>query len=102
MQKKVSELYGIADSAAADQQTTEVQQISEQLLNHAVRMFLDYLRKTRHSRRKSGPGSQSSSAGKDTAKEFLIDQVGFFTLRVLLFSFSSLRLAIIGHRYLLV
>jgi hypothetical protein len=76
VKRKVSEIYGIADPAAVDEQSAEVQQISKQLLDHAVRMFLDYLRKTRHSRRKNSSGSQSSSVGKDTAKDKFIDQVG--------------------------
>jgi hypothetical protein len=76
VKRKVSEIYGIADAAAVDEQSAEVQQISKQLLDHAVRMFLDYLRKTRHSRRKNSSGTQNSSVGKDTAKEKFIDQVG--------------------------
>ncbi|KAI5454223.1 hypothetical protein NCC49_004285 [Naganishia albida] len=74
VKNKVSEIYGLDNPAAVDQQSAEVKQISEQLLDHAVRMLLDYLRKTRHSRRKAGSALQSSSARKDTVKEHLIDQ----------------------------
>lgn len=96
VKRKVSEIYGIADPAAVDEQSEEVQQISKQLLDHAVRMFLDYLRKTRHSRRKNSSGTQNSSVGKDTAKEKFIDQVGL----ALSASLKRDLILIIGHRYL--
>lgn len=74
MSKKVEEIYGIDSFQASDSHGAEVQQISNQLQEHAIRMLLDYLRKTRQSRRKTSSAATSSNT-KNAAKEHLIDQV---------------------------
>jgi hypothetical protein len=73
--KKVEEIYGIPSSQASESHGAEVQQISNQLQEHAIRMLLDYLRKTRQSRRKTAAAATNSNTGKNAAKEHLIDQV---------------------------
>jgi hypothetical protein len=73
--KKVQEIYGIDNSQASESHGAEVQQISDQLQEHAIRMLLDYLRKTRQSRRKTAAAATNSNTGKNAAKEHLIDQV---------------------------
>jgi hypothetical protein len=73
--KKVQEIYGIDNSQASESHAAEVQQISVQLQEHAIRMLLDYLRKTRQARRKTAAAATNSNTGKNAAKEHLIDQV---------------------------
>ena len=79
MNEKVTEIYGIDSIQASGSHGAEVEQISVQLREHANRMLLDYLRKTRQSRRKAS-ASQSGPA-KNPVKEHAIDQVssvGFY------------------------
>lgn len=79
MNKKVAEIYGIDSLEASDSHGAEVEQISGQLREHANRMLLDYLRKTRQSRRKAS-ASQSNPV-KNPVKEHAIDQVSSIEFR---------------------
>lgn len=73
--KKVSEIYGIDAGSDRETLSEEIKQINDQLQDHAKRMLSDYLRKTRHSRRKSSTSGNSGSTGKDSVRERSIDQV---------------------------
>ncbi|KAJ9114999.1 hypothetical protein QFC22_005327 [Naganishia vaughanmartiniae] len=74
LNKKISEIYGTDVGSDRESPSEEIKQISDQLQDHAKRMLSEYLRKTRHSRRKTSASGNSVSTGKDMNRERSVDQ----------------------------